>query len=74
MLTLALGVGCTQDKTAQSNKDKVYYHDRKLGLGSNIPRSYSDANDSGVSQTSLGTLQTMPGQSNVVNQANGGTR
>ena len=34
-----LAVGCTQ---GQSTAQKPYYHDRKVVVGSNIPRSYSD--------------------------------
>ena len=44
LLATVLGAGCTQQgKTAQSNKDRTYYHDRRTGLGTNIPRSYSDS-------------------------------
>ena len=61
-------VGCTQQKTAQDNKSKVYYHDRKVGVGSNIPRSYSDStsvNTGGGDQSSQ-QLQEM--QRNSANQ------
>ncbi len=43
LLTAAsTGTGCIQHSDQAREDKKVYYHDRRVSTGSNIPRSYSD--------------------------------
>lgn len=44
LVAAAAGAGCTeQGKTAANTPKKQVYHDKRVGLGTNIPRTYADA-------------------------------
>ena len=48
-----VSVGCTQPQnTAQNTAQRKYYHDRSVGIGSNIPHSYTDSASANASSQS----------------------
>ena len=77
LLAVSLLAGCAQQKTAKSNKDRVYYHDRRVGLGTNIPRTYNDsasanAPQSGMSELDREQLQQFNNGNTAAGQSQGG--
>ena len=56
LLAISLVSGCAQQKTAKSNKDRVYYHDRRVGLGTNIPRTYNDSASANAPQAGMSEM------------------
>ena len=67
--------GCAQPQNvSQNTSQRKYYHDRSVGLGTNLPRTYTDpaaANASGGNMSDTNALELNQMQRTMGNQ-NGG--